>query len=187
MMMSDLDQWTEQEETAANAADEEDYTYVQGELPGHWNLKATSTTKIPPQFNGKSSWFAYEEAIDDWCDITELDAHKRGPALRNNLVEYAATYKPYLDRERLIDPEHGVSYFKKTLRQFFVKGTSHVFLWRFMQLFKAHRGQQDCHMWLGWFGVMVTRLTNAWMDCLPEVSNDLMDQDPIFLRMLAQA
>ena len=87
--MSDLDQWTEQEEPAANAADEEDYTYVQGELPGHWNLKATSTKKIPPQFNGKSSWFAYEEAIDDWCDITELDAHKRGPALRNNLVEYA--------------------------------------------------------------------------------------------------
>ena len=186
-MMSDLDQWTEQEEPTANAADEEDFTYVQGELPGHWNLKATSTTKIPPQFNGKSSWFAYEEAIDDWCDITELDAHKRGPALRNNLVEYAATYKAYLDRERLIDPEHGVSYFKKTLRQFFVKGTSHVFLWRFMQFFKAHRGQQDCHMWLGRFGVMVTRLTNAWMDCLPEVSNEMMDQDPTFLRMLGQA
>ena len=117
-----------------------------------------------------------EEAIDDWCDITELDPQKRGPALKNNLVEYASTYKPYLDRERLIDPEHGVSYFKKTLRQFFVKGASHVFLWRFMQLFKAHRGQQCCHTWLGRFGVMVTRLTNAWMDCLPEVTPGLQNR-----------
>ena len=28
------------------------------------------TTKIPPLFDGRTSWFAYEEAIDDWCDIT---------------------------------------------------------------------------------------------------------------------
>ena len=34
-------------------------------------------TKIPPAFDGRSSWFAYEEAIDDWCDVTELDADKR--------------------------------------------------------------------------------------------------------------
>ena len=41
------------------------------------------TTKVPPSYDGRSSWFAYEDAIDDWCDITELDADKRGPALRN--------------------------------------------------------------------------------------------------------
>ena len=43
------------------------------------------TTKVPPSYDGRSSWFAYEDAIDDWCDITELDADKRGPALRNRL------------------------------------------------------------------------------------------------------
>ena len=32
------------------------------------------TTKIPPGCNGTTSWFAYEEAIDDWTDVTELDA-----------------------------------------------------------------------------------------------------------------
>ena len=38
------------------------------------------TTKVPPSFDGRGSWFAYEDAIDDWCDITELDNEKRGPA-----------------------------------------------------------------------------------------------------------
>ena len=37
------------------------------------------TTKVPPSYDGRSSWFAYEDAIDDWCDITELDGDKRGP------------------------------------------------------------------------------------------------------------
>ena len=31
------------------------------------------TTKMAPSFGGRVSWFSYEEAIDDWCDITELD------------------------------------------------------------------------------------------------------------------
>ena len=31
------------------------------------------TTKVPPSYDGRGSWFAYEDAIDDWCDITELD------------------------------------------------------------------------------------------------------------------
>ena len=36
------------------------------------------TTKVPPSYDGRGSWFAYEDAIDDWCDITELDDDKRG-------------------------------------------------------------------------------------------------------------
>ena len=31
------------------------------------------TAKVPPSYDGRGSWFAYEDAIDDWCDITELD------------------------------------------------------------------------------------------------------------------
>ena len=30
------------------------------------------TTKIPPRYDGRTSWFAYEEAVDDWVDVTEL-------------------------------------------------------------------------------------------------------------------
>ena len=34
------------------------------------------TTKAPPGFDGKTSWFAFEDAIDDWCAITELEQEK---------------------------------------------------------------------------------------------------------------
>ena len=70
------------------------------------------TTKVPPSYDGRSSWFAYEDAIDDWCDITELDNDKRGPALRNRLEGEAAIHKRLLDRDRLKDPNTGVKYFK---------------------------------------------------------------------------
>jgi len=67
------------------------------------------------------TWFTYERLIDDWCDITELEDSKRGPALRNRLEGEAAVYATLLDRERLKDPD-GVQYFKYTLREHFVKG-----------------------------------------------------------------
>ena len=30
------------------------------------------TNKIPPAFDGKTSWFQYEDLIDDWVDLTTL-------------------------------------------------------------------------------------------------------------------
>ena len=82
----------------------------------------TVSTKVPPSFDGRSSWFAYEEAIDDWCDVTELDAEKRGPALRNRLEGDASVYRTLLDRELLRNAAGGVAYFKRELRPHFVKG-----------------------------------------------------------------
>ena len=122
------------------------------------------TTKVPPSFDGRQSWFAYEEAVDDWCDITELDPDKRGPALRNRLTDDALVYKPLLDRDLLRDPATGVKYFKDQMRPHFVKGSQSVFLWRFFQLFKAHRGQQDLLRWIGRMSVMKKRIQDAWMD-----------------------
>ena len=97
------------------------------------------TTKVPPSYDGRSSWFAYEDAIDDWCDITELDGDKRGPALRNRLEGEAAIHKRLLDRDRLKDPNNGVKYFKSFLRPLFVKGAANVFLYRFQQFMNLHR------------------------------------------------
>ena len=36
----------------------------------------TITPKVPPHYNGLTSWFNYEELIDDWIDITTLDEDK---------------------------------------------------------------------------------------------------------------
>ena len=32
------------------------------------------TTIVLPGFDGKTSWFEFEDAIDGWCDITGLEA-----------------------------------------------------------------------------------------------------------------
>ena len=42
-------------------------------------LDTQSTPKIPPAYDGRSSWFAYEEAIDDWLDITTLPPENGDP------------------------------------------------------------------------------------------------------------
>ena len=48
------------------------------------------TPKVPPQFDGQSSWFEYEDLIDDWLWITTLDADKHGPSLKNALIGSAS-------------------------------------------------------------------------------------------------
>ena len=49
--------------------------------------------KKPPLFDGPTSWFKYEELIDDWLDLTVLEAGERGPALENRLIGDAAMYR----------------------------------------------------------------------------------------------
>ncbi|CAE7037454.1 unnamed protein product, partial [Symbiodinium sp. CCMP2456] len=95
-------------------------------------------TKVPPSYDGRGNWFAYEDAIDDWCDITELDNDERGPALRNRLEGEAALHKRLLDRDRLKDPDNRVKYLKSFLRPLFVKGAATVFLYRFQQFMNLH-------------------------------------------------
>ena len=87
------------------------------------------TPKVPLQFDGQSSWFEYEDLIDDWLGITTLDPEKHGPSLKNALVGAASFYKSMLDNTLLRDADRGLSHFKDTLRPYFVKGVNHVFLW----------------------------------------------------------
>ena len=101
---------------------EQQHTAYYGGRGVHNNpMHQVHTTKIPPAYAGDTSWFAYEEAVEDWLDVTELDADKRGPALRNRLEGSAAIYKPLLDRDELKrattqEPNAGVRYFLKEMR-----------------------------------------------------------------------
>ena len=61
-----------------------------------WNYYENSTT-----LDGSTSWFKYDELIDDWLDLTVHEATKRGPALKNRLVGDAEMYKGLLNREYL--------------------------------------------------------------------------------------
>jgi hypothetical protein len=59
------------------------------------------TPKVPPQFDGQSSWLEFEDLIDDRLGITILDADKHAPSLKNALVGAASFYKSMLDNALL--------------------------------------------------------------------------------------
>ena len=101
-----------------------------------WTAAGGTTTKIPPLFDGTTSWFKHEELVDHWLDLTVLETGKRGPALKNRLVGDAEMHKGLLNRESL-RAENGVKYFRDTLRPHFIKGAQSVFLWRFYQFIRA--------------------------------------------------
>ena len=147
-------------------------SYAMRRAPQHTQIHMTQqmTTKVAPAYDGRTSFFAFEDAIDDWCDITELEPEKRGPALRNRLEGDAQQYKRLLDRELLRDPHEGVHYFKRFLRPHFIKGAQNVFLYRFMQFMKFNRGTMDLQKWMTRFQLTGNRLIESWMDLLPEVT-----------------
>ena len=124
------------------------------------------TTKVAPAYDGRTSFFAFEDAIDDWCDITELEPEKRGPALRNRLEGEASQYKRLLNRELLREPNDGVNRF---LRPHFINGAQTVFLYRFMQFMKHNRGTMDLQKRMARSQLTGNRLIESWMDLSPDL------------------
>ena len=143
---------------------EESYVTVIHGQGGQGSLNVVPA-KVPPGFDGRTLWFACEEASDGWCDITELDPTKRGPALKSRLEGEAAIYKPMLDRDQLVNPDSGVEYVKRTLRPHFVKGAKNVFLYRLFAIFKKSRGQQDLLRWMGKYQVIIQNCSRPGWIC----------------------
>ena len=83
-------------------------------------LQVKSLRKFHHFLIRSTSWFKSEELIDDWLDLTVLEAGKRGPALKNRLVGDAEMYNGLLDGESLRAAD-GVKYFRDTLRPHFIK------------------------------------------------------------------
>eukprot|EP00975_Prorocentrum_lima_P070335 12931345-Prorocentrum_lima.AAC.1 len=65
------------------------------------------TTKIPPAFDGRMSWFTYEEMVRDWIDCCAVERQHRAPLLKNRLTGTAAMHKQMMQRDRLMDPAGG--------------------------------------------------------------------------------
>ena len=53
------------------------------------------TMKVAPAYDGRTSFFAFEDAVDDWCDITEPEPEKRGPALQTDWKERLSNTRGY--------------------------------------------------------------------------------------------
>ena len=130
-------------------------------------LNVSMTAKQPPSYDGKVSWFRYEELVDDWVTITTVEASKRGPLLKSRLTGDAYMYKAVLQNDLLQDPDEGVNYFKNTLKKYFLKGATNVYLYRLLSFFNHRRQNQEFLIFTSKFEILLMRLKAAWMDLMP--------------------
>ena len=196
-----IDTDEEHDDSLSEATDPEDAFAAQGTRHRQQHGRSSSSTyrtyeaqpsagvkmtpKIPPSFDGQSSWFEFEDLIDDWVNITTLSAEKLGPSLKNALTGNAEYYKKMLDNEQLRHERNGITYFKETLRPYFFKGANHVFLWRFMQLFRTWRGNGEFVSWIARFEVASKKVMEAFMGLL-DLSTVPQPDDFNFTDILSQ-
>ena len=62
-------------------------SFAMGRAPQQPAIKMTQqmTTKVAPAYDGRSSFFAFEDAIDDWCDIAELEPEKTWTCIKEQI------------------------------------------------------------------------------------------------------
>ena len=76
--------------------------------------------------------------------------------------------------DSLKSKEEGVTYLKRTLQPFFVKGSVDVFLYRFQQCMR--RGSSDLMKWMSRFQIQLKRLEEAWGDILIPINDPAHDE-----------
>ena len=91
-----MSEWNDPEDDA-NHHDGDDYEIVGASEDKRLLKGRTFSSKVPPHFHGDSSWFSYEDAIEEWCSITNMEPRLRGPNIMNGLLGNAAWMKPLLD------------------------------------------------------------------------------------------
>ena len=43
------------------------------------------TTEVPLGYDSTRSWLKYSDAVEEWCDLTKVEARRRGPAIAARL------------------------------------------------------------------------------------------------------
>ena len=113
-------------------------------------LNLSMTAKQPPSYDGRVSWFRYEELV------------------KSRLTGDAHTYKAVLQNDLLQDPDKGVNYFKNTLKKFFLKGSTNLYLYRLLSFFNHRRQNTEFLIFASKFEIILMRLKAAWMDLMPD-------------------
>ena len=76
-------------------------------------------------------------------------------------------YKAVLQHDLLQDPDEGVNYFKNTLKKYFLKGATNVYLYRLLSFFNHRMQNQEFLIFTSKFEIILVRLKAAWMDLMP--------------------
>ena len=125
-------------------------------------LSLSMTAKQPPR-DGRVSWFRYEELVDDWVTFTTIEASKRGPLLKSRPTGDAHMCKAVLQNNLLQDADEGVNYFKNTLKKFFLKGLTNVYLYRLLSFFNHRRQNTEFLTSTSKFEILLMRLKAAFI------------------------
>ena len=126
--------------------------------------------KVPPSFNG-GSWFQYEEDVRDWLTMTDLSEERQGPALKNAIQGHMVwLQKKTLLRTELIKKD-GVEYLLNKLRPHYLKGATHIFLFRMKIFLMQRRGRMDFSDWIVKWDLAKEKMMGAWMDLAKEVTS----------------
>ena len=99
--------------------------------------------------------------------ITTVEAFKRRPLLKSRLTGDAYMYKAVLQNDLLQDPDEGVNYFKNTLKKYFLKGATNVYLYRLLSFFNHRRQNQEFLIFTSKLEILLMRLKAVWMDLMP--------------------
>ena len=67
-----------------------------------WNSDKM-TAKVPPAYDGLSSYFSFEENVEEWQLITIVEENKQAPLIRFRLKGNARAVRNLLDIEKLTE------------------------------------------------------------------------------------
>ena len=81
------------------------------------------TSKVPPAYNGITSWFEYEDKLLDWDLYSELEPQKRAMACKGRLTHRAADLAIVFaepDMRAQLGTDDGMQFYISTMRSLFI-------------------------------------------------------------------
>ena len=73
----------------ANSFDQSYATYGGGDKKSIIHGSLPYDVNNPPTYNGRFSFYVYEQYVLDWVDVTKVEVARRGPLLKSRLLEEA--------------------------------------------------------------------------------------------------
>ena len=82
------DEWGQSEQNA-DAWD----SFPSFPVPVMQNAAHPVTTEGPPGYDGTTNRLKYSDVVEEWCDLTKVEAKRRGPAIAARLSSTAELFK----------------------------------------------------------------------------------------------
>ena len=145
------------------------------ESTDQWTAANGITMKIPPRFRGPTSWFKYEELIDDWI-LQCLKSRKTRTSTEEQTCRRCRNAQR-TSQSRISESRRWSQVFQGYVATQFQKRAQSVCLLGFYPFFRARRGDIEMVKWIGKFSLLLKRQRDAWMDMLPMtiVASDLSE------------